>query len=102
MSFELTPDDLLILETHRLTRLRSLFAKALTFCILQLDSKNALKIHCSEAWMVDFLLNRLDQLRWHAWTVTGAHQLSIYFYQEEIYKTTTCRPSQRFQKISHP
>lgn len=99
MSFELTPDDLLILETHRLARFRSLFAKTLTFCILQFDPKNTLTIHCSEAWMVDYLLNRLGQLRWYAWTVTGAHYLSIYFYQEEIYKTTTCRPDQPSQKI---
>lgn len=103
MSFNLTPDltqnDLLRLEALRLTRLRSLFASALMFCLLQLDARNTLKIHCSEAWMVDHLLNRLDQLRWYAWTVTGAHRVSIYFLQEEIY-TSICCPYPATHKLS--
>ena len=89
MSLELTAADLLILEHHRLYRFRSLLSAALTYCALELDKDNRLSIHCLEAWAVDPLLLKLKQLRWAAWIVLGAPSLSIYFANEELYRTST-------------
>jgi hypothetical protein len=99
MSLELTVEDSLMLEKHRLERLRSFFADTLAKCFLQLDQKNKLTIHCSEPWVVDQLLSEVEQLRWYVWVVVGAQRLSICFAQEEIYRTTTRKPSKKSPRL---
>jgi len=89
MLLNLTHADLLILKEQRLDRFRSFFNDSLPFCILDLNSQNELFIDCSEPWLVDLLLLEVDQLRWYAWVVVGAYQLSIHYAQEEIYVTAT-------------
>lgn len=98
MVFQLTHEDLLILEMQRLERFRSLFNDALSLCFLHLDRGNELKIHCSEPWLVDLLLNEIEQLCSSAWIVAGATQLSIYYAQEEIYTTTTQTQTKRSRR----
>ncbi len=99
MSFELTADDLLVLEQHRLERLRSFFGDTLRLCFLHLDRKNVLTIHCSEPWIVDQLMDEINELCWYAWVIVGAQQLSICFAQEEIHKAKTHKASKKSQKI---
>ena len=99
MSLELTVEDSLLLEKHRLERLRSFFADTLAKCFLHLDQKNKLTIHCSEPWIVDQLLDEIDQLRWYVWVVVGAQRLSICFAQEEIYQTLTHKLSKKAQRL---
>jgi hypothetical protein len=99
MSLELTVEDSLLLEKHRLERLRSFFADTLAKCFLHLDQKNRLTIHCSEPWIVDQLLDEVDQLRWYVWVVVGAQRLSICFAQEEIYQTPTRKLSKKSQRL---
>ena len=99
MSLELTVEDALVFEKQRLERLRSFFADTLAKCFLQLDQKNRLTIHCSEPWIVDQLLSEVEQLRWYAWIVVGAQRLSICFAQEEVYRTTTQKPSKKSQRL---
>lgn len=95
LSLELTDDDRLILEGQRLERFRSFFYETISFCFLQLDSKNELVIHCSEPWLVDQLLCEIDQLCWYAWVIVGVSSLSIYFAQEEICRAKTQKRSKR-------
>ncbi len=99
MSLELTVEDSLLLEKHRLERLRSFFADTLAKCCLHLDRTNSLKIHCSEPWMVDQLLSEIEQLRWYVWILVGAKRLSICFAQEEVYRASTRKPSKRSQRL---
>jgi hypothetical protein len=99
MPLELTADDLLILEQHRLERLRSFFGETLRLCFLHLDRNNTLAIHCSEPWIVDELLSEIDELRWYTWVVVGAQRISIFFAQEEIHKTKTQKSSKKSQRI---
>ncbi|MGA7936381.1 MAG: hypothetical protein WCA35_22695 [Kovacikia sp.] len=99
MSPELTADDLLILEQHRLERLRSFFGDTLRLCFLYLDRNNTLAIHCSEPWIVDQLLNEINELRWYSWIVVGAQQLSICFAQEEVHQTQTRKAGRKSQHI---
>lgn len=100
MSLELTVEDSLVLEKHRLERLRSCFTDTLAKCFLHLDQNNTLTIHCSEPWIVDQLLSEIEPLRKQSWVMVGAQRLSICFAQEEIYRTATRqlrRKSQRLQ-----
>lgn len=99
MSLELTVEDLLVLEKHRLDRLRSCFAETLAECFLHLSQNNTLTIHCSEAWMVDQLLSEIDRLRGAVWVITGAQRLSICFAQEEIYRTSTRQAHKRSKRL---
>ena len=99
MSLELTTNDLLILEKQRLERLRSFFADSLRLCFIHINQNNVLTIHCSQPWIVDHLLDEIQQLRWYAWVIAGAQQISICFAQEEVYRTATRRPIKRAQRI---
>jgi hypothetical protein len=99
MSLELTVEDSLLLEKCRLERLRSFFTNALAKCLLHLDQKNRLTIHCSEPWIVDQLLSEVEQLRWYVWVVVGAQRLSICFAQEEIYQTSTRKLSKKPRRL---
>lgn len=99
MSLELTVEDSLMLEQHRLERLRSFFADTLAQCFLHLDQNNILTIHCSEPWIVDQLLSEMDQLRWYVWVVVGAKRLSVCFAQEEIYRASTRKSGKKSQRL---
>ncbi len=99
MSLELTVEDSLVLEKHRLDRLRSCFAETLTTCFLHLHQNNTLTIHCSEAWMVDQLLSEIDRVRGAVWVIAGAPRLSICFAQEEIYRTLTRQAPKRSRRL---
>ncbi|MBW4471172.1 MAG: hypothetical protein KME45_12315 [Stenomitos rutilans HA7619-LM2] len=99
MSLELTVEDSLMLEKHRLERLRSFFADSLAKCFLHLDQNSTLKIHCSEPWIVDQLLSEVDQLRWYTWVVVGATRLSICFAQEEVYRASTRKLSKKSHRL---
>lgn len=99
MSLELTVKDSLTLEKYRLERLRSFFGSSLLHCVLHLNQKNTLTIHCSQPRLVDQLLEELDQLRWYAWVVVGAQRLSICFAQEEVYRTATHKLNKKVQQV---
>jgi len=85
MFLQLTHEDLFLLEKIRLERFQSCFQDVFDGCWLYLDRGNQLKIHCSEPWLVDVLLSKLERLVACAWIILGASQLSIYYAQEEIY-----------------
>ena len=91
MTFNITRNDCLILEKYRLERFCTHFEDMLSNSFLYLDRGNELKIHCAEAWLVDWILSDLDRLASHAWTIIGADSLSIYYAQEEIYTVPTHR-----------
>lgn len=99
MCLELTSEDRLLLEKCRLERLRSFFGDTLRRCFLQLNEKNVLTIHCSEAWIVDQLMSEIIQLRWYAWIVVGAARLSICFAEEEVYKTLTRKTGDHARRL---
>jgi hypothetical protein len=99
MSFDLTANDLLILEKHRLERLRSFFADTLSFCFLHLGDRNTLVIHCMEAWTVDQLLTEMDQLRCYAWLVVGVAHVSVYFSQEKVFTAATQKQRKTSQRL---
>jgi hypothetical protein len=89
MALELTDNDLLILEVLRLERFRSHFLDTLPLCFLFLDRSYTLAIHCSERWLVDDLVAQVDHLCHYAWIIVGAHKVSIWYAQEELYTTHT-------------
>lgn len=95
---DLNANDLFILEKHRLERLRSFFLDSLSLCFIFLDSNNSLNIHCPEPWLVDHLLNELNELRWYTWVVVGADTISICYAQEEIFTA----PTRKTIRSSHP
>jgi len=97
MSFELTVDDLFILEARRLERFQACFPDILKSCVIALNRSTQLVIHCTEPWHVDGLLERIDAVRQLAWVVLGARTLSICFVGEEIHKTST-KPSKRSRR----
>ncbi|XHX76875.1 MAG: hypothetical protein RBJ76_20905 [Stenomitos frigidus ULC029] len=99
MSLELTVEDLILLEKHRLERLRDRFTTSLAKCFLHLSKNHTLTIHCSEAWIVDQLLSEIDRLRGSAWLVAGAQRLSIRFAQEEVYRTSTRQSHKKSQRL---
>jgi len=94
MSLELTIDDLLVLELHRLDRLQSFFPDSLPLCLLHFELDQTLTIHCSEPWLVDELLNKLDKLNWYAWLIVGAEAISICYALEEIHHAATRKSCQ--------
>jgi hypothetical protein len=89
MSFQITLEDLQILRQNRLDRLRKVFIKPLGLCRLQVTRRDRLVIHCPEPWVVDALMEDLDQLTEAARIVVGAQSMSICFVGEEIYRTRT-------------
>lgn len=95
MSFDLTANDLLILEQLRLERLRAFFAETLLHCLMHLDRRNQLIIHCTTPALVDQLLAELDQLCDASRLILGTQHLSIRFAQEEIYRTAAPKTPKR-------
>lgn len=99
MSLDLTADDLLVLENHRLARLCSFFPETLFQCLMHLNPQQQLAIHCAEPWMVDRLLTQIDELRSCGRIVVGAQQIAIFFAEVEVYRTVTQKPSRRSQRL---
>jgi hypothetical protein len=99
MVLTFTADDRSILEQHQLERLQSYFVDTLPLCLLHLSSRH-LAIHCAEPWMVDQLLYQMDKLRWQVRVILGIKHLSIYYAQEEIYKTVTTPPTKKRKVIN--
>lgn len=97
MSFNLSRQDLRLLEQQRLVRLRQLFAKTLGLCSLRINGGNTLSIHCPEPWLVDRLTEDLDHLLFSARLIVGVQCLSIYFAGEEV-----CRKKTRQRRNSAP
>jgi hypothetical protein len=89
MTLQLTQDDLLLLEKQRLERFRACFTESLSLCFLHLNQNHELNIHCSEPWLVDWLLFNIEAVCWQAWLIVGAYQVSIYYAREEIYTVET-------------
>lgn len=100
MPLEFTTEDLLLLEKHRLERLRCFFGDTLRHCFLCLDMDNQLIIHCSEAWIVDQLMSEMEQLCWYSWIVVGVQQVSLFFAAEEICTTATRKISKKSKRAS--
>jgi hypothetical protein len=88
-SLQITLEDLQTLRQHRLDRLRKMFIKPLGLCRLQVTRRDRLVIHCPEPWVVDELMDDLDELTEAARIVVGAQSMSICFVGEEIYRTRT-------------
>lgn len=99
MSFELTTDDLFRLEKLRLERLCQFFAEPLNQALMHLDDKRTLTIHCPHSWIVDQLLNDIDQFRWSSWVIVGVREISICYAQEEIFRITTHQPHRRSPQV---
>jgi hypothetical protein len=89
MSLQITLEDLQILRQGRLDRLRKVFIKPLGLCRLQVTRRDRLVIHCPEPWVVDELMENLDELIEAARIVVGAQSLSICFVGEEIFRART-------------
>ncbi len=100
MSLELTTTDLLMLEEHRLDRLRSLFPDLLCDCILLLEPENTLTIHCLEPWIVDVLLEKLKVFRWQVGLVLGVEHIAVCFVGEEIFNVPTRRTRRRLRVLT--
>jgi hypothetical protein len=92
MSLQITLEDLQILRQGRLDRLRKVFIKPLGLCRLQVTRRDRLVIHCPEPWVVDELMDNLDELIEAARIVVGAQSLSICFVGEEIFRARTLSP----------
>lgn len=99
MFLTFTADDQFILEQYRLERLQSCFADTLPLCWLHLGSNQRLTIHCAEPWMVDQLMGQIAHLREQVRVILGVRQVSIFFAQEEIYKTGITRSANK-RKLS--
>jgi hypothetical protein len=85
-SFELTINDLNLLEQFRLKRLRGLFSQSLSHCLIHVDCRKTLIVRCSKSKVLDSMLNDLEDLCDYATLILGANEIVIYSVQEEIYR----------------
>jgi hypothetical protein len=85
-SFELTINDLNLLEQFRLKRLRSLFSQSLSHCLIHVDCRKTLVVRCSKSKVLDSLLDDLADLCDYATLILGVNEIVIYSVQEEIYR----------------
>jgi hypothetical protein len=86
---EPTTDDYQKLRQLRIERLRHFFAPSLSPCLIQINADDRLAIHCPHPGIVDELLNDLEDLCHHTWSILGVHSIGLYFCQEEIFYTQT-------------
>ena len=91
---DITLDDLVLLEQMRIERLRSFFSQSLTQCDICIDRSNRLTIYCPESWLIDLLMDDMEELGNHAWLILGVECIVLSFAQEEIYRVD----HQRFAK----
>lgn len=88
MKLKLTTRDLSVLENLRLDRLRQLYDHSLGCCFLRLH-RSMLVVHCPEPWLVDQLMEELDQMVNTAWLVLGVKSVSICYAGEEVHRAKT-------------
>ncbi|MGV0028246.1 hypothetical protein [Phormidesmis priestleyi] len=87
---EINIDDLMLLEQHRINRLRGFFAQSLLHCIIYCDRHKTLIVHCLKASIVDAVLSDLEDLCNYARLILGVDAIALYFAQEEICRTEIC------------
>ena len=95
---EVTLDDLRLLEQLRIERLRSLFAQNLLQCLIYVDHRHRLAIHCPESWIVDTVLMDFEELCDYAWLILGVQTITLFFVQEEIFRIK-CSSSNRAARM---
>lgn len=83
---EISLDDLILLEQFRIERLRSFFSQSLTECSLSIHQHNSLTIHCPEPWLIDMLIDDIEELCDYAWIILGVESIVLSFAQEEVYR----------------
>ncbi len=88
MILEFSPKDYVRLTQRRLKRITKLFLNPLGFCHLEVK-RDRLIVHCTEAWMIDSLMDDLDYFSETARIILGARFISLCFAKEEVYRTTT-------------
>jgi hypothetical protein len=95
---EVTLDDLMRLEQLRIERLRSFFAQSLLQCLIYVDHRYRLAIHCPEPWIVDTVLTDFEELCDYAWLILGVQTITLFFVQEEICRIK-CSSSNRATRM---
>ena len=88
MILEFSPKDHARLTQRRLNRITKLFLNPLGLCHLEVKH-DRLIVHCSEAWMVDSLMDDLGYFSETTRIILGVRFISLCFAQEEVYRTTT-------------
>ncbi len=88
MILEFNPKDHARLTQRRIKRLAKLFLNPLGLCHLEVKL-DRLIVHCTEAWMIDSLMDDLDYISEAARIILGAQAISLYFAKEEVYQTAT-------------
>lgn len=83
---EISFDDLIVLEQFRIERLRSFFSQSLMECSLSIHQHNLLTIHCPEPWLIDLLIDDIEELCDYAWVILGVESIVLSFAQEEVYR----------------
>ena len=86
MILKFNPKDHAHLTQRRIKRLTKLFVHPLGLCHLEVKL-DWLMVHCTEAWMVDSLMDDLEYLSETARIILGAQVISLYFAKEEVYRT---------------
>ncbi len=90
LTHDITCTDLSLLEYLRIDRLRGLFAEHLLSCVMYVEH-DTLFAHCLTPTIVDNLLADIDELSEYAWQIVGVKSISLYFCQEEVYRTQHSR-----------
>lgn len=88
MIFEFNSKDHARLTQRRIKRLAKLFLNPLGLCHLEVKL-DRLIVHCTEAWMIDSLMDDLEYISEAARIILGAQAISLYFAKEEVYQTAT-------------
>jgi hypothetical protein len=83
---EMSLDDLVLLEQFRIERLRSFFSQSLMECPISIHQHNLLTIHCPEPWLIDMLIDDVEDLCDYAWLILGVESIVLSFAQEEVYR----------------
>ena len=83
---EMSLDDLVLLERFRIERLRSFFSQSLMECPISIHQHNLLTIHCPEPWLIDMLIDDVEELCDYAWLILGVESIVLSFAQEEVYR----------------
>lgn len=90
-------DDLNRLKQFRIERFLHFFTSSLPHCLIQIDGGDTLAVYCPHPWIVDELIDDLENLCNHAWLILGVraitqwrgYAIALYFCQEEILRTDT-------------
>jgi hypothetical protein len=83
---EMSFDDLILLEQFRIERLRSFFSQSLMECSISIHEHDLLTINCPEPWLIDTLIDDIEELCEYAWLILGVESIVLSFAQEEVYR----------------